>query len=607
MLPVAWRNWLAKFRVRRDRGILGPAIVTWPAPDQPCDPAVCPNCASSRPKPLHLRVNFTTLPGSRRDLSLLRCPDCGCLFYSLRIPPDYAEDAMLGRGRVPFYLQQGAGVSLITRPLARLRVPPGKVYLEVGCGFGFGLDYAGHAKGWHGRGIDPAGLSGLGVEMLGVSIDRRYLGAAEPQLEKTCDVIMASETIEHVPSPAAFIAVLRSMLRPGGTLILTTPDGLELRPEVGDSVLIPLLSPGLHLIFQTAESLRNLLIDGGFAHIAVERDGHSLVAFASDQPLALENDHLVLRQEYRGYLEKRAGDFTPGRSSENLLGDDLFFAFAGRAFQEAVNDGAFEQARRVRSGLDRGCQARFGSSIDGLGVRATTLPSTSLEMLADKIPINLAGILFADAILALASGQARAGLGYRFRQARAAADLLRRTLADLAMDDGMSQDIAWTSQAEELLCAAAAGEDQVLTILAELPEAPSKQYSEQRRQSVAERAFVELVNAEHLYLAEKLSQALGFEGADWADPEFDDLRSVSQRDALFCLAVLGCQQDDPQRIDQACRRFQRLRRLLGGADRPGVPAGLFQAALRGEVASLERLGRHDEAASIALDHRLIRN
>ena len=63
---------------------------------------------------------------------------------------------MLGRGRVPFYVQQGAGIWLITRPLAQLRnAPASSCYMEVGCGFGFGLDYAIRTKGWDGRGIDP--------------------------------------------------------------------------------------------------------------------------------------------------------------------------------------------------------------------------------------------------------------------------------------------------------------------------------------------------------------------------------------------------------------------------------------------------------------------
>jgi len=573
------RRWSTRFGRDRDDGILGPPVITWPARSGVRMPRTdCPNCDSPGPKPLCLTITFTTLPGSRRTLRLLRCPDCTCLFYSLRIPPDYAEQAMLGRGRVPFYLQQGAGLSLITHPLARLSAPAGSVYLEVGCGFGFGLDYARHAKGWNGRGIDPGGIAALGEAMLGVTIERRYLGEAEGALAGSCDVVMASETIEHVPSPIAFARVLRSLLRPGGTLILTTPDGAELRPDNDPSLLVPLLSPGLHLIFQTAPSLRALLHDAGFRHVAIDKDGHSLVAFAADRPPALESDSLVLRAEYRDYLERRAADFGAG--------DDLFLGFAGRALQEAANDQAFEQAWRVRALLEQGCIARFGSGLAALGARVAATGVLSLEALAVAMPLNLGGLLYADAVLRLASGEPRAWLGEAFRQAAAAAGLLRRALGDLAMDDGMTQAIAWTAHSEALLCAAAAGDADLLGRLSNLPAAPDKRDSARRRQGINERILVELVNHGHYPLARALCAATGLNDQPWSDPDDDRERSDSERDALFGLAILDSQSDQADLALRSHRRFQRLRQLLGAA--PALPAGLYQAALQGEEAALKR-------------------
>jgi SAM-dependent methyltransferase len=40
------------------------------------------------------------------------------------------------------------------------------------------------------------------------------------------DVVLSYETLEHVPDPAAFVAELARVLRPGGTLVLTTPNRL---------------------------------------------------------------------------------------------------------------------------------------------------------------------------------------------------------------------------------------------------------------------------------------------------------------------------------------------------------------------------------------------
>jgi SAM-dependent methyltransferase len=582
--------------------MMSPPKVTWPrgtataatemAPAEMTPAAMtCPNCGSDVPKPLLLTIEFTTSPGSRKQTRVLRCPACGCPFYAEQIPPDYAEDAMLARGRVPFYLQQGAGLSLITKPLAQLRAPPGSVYAEIGCGFGFGLDYARHARNWSGRGIDPGGIASLGQQMLGVTIERRYLGDAEPKLAGTCDVVMASETIEHVLSPIGFVRVLRSMLRPGGTLILTTPDGADLRPETAPGVLIGLLSPGLHLIFQTADSLRRTLVEAGFSHIVLYKDGHSLVAFASDRAVELETDGAILKDEYRTWLERRSAGFA--------LSDDLFLAFAGRALLEAVNDGAFDQARRALTLVEQACIARFGRSLQSLGEATSDLTGLSLEDLATRMPLSLGGLLYADAILRLASGTPRAGLAKRFLAAAAAADLLRVALADLAMADGMSEEIAWTARAEAVLCAAAAAAADVQVQLAALPPAPDAESGAARRDVITQRALVELVNAAHYQLAAELVTATGVDAGAWADADVSAPRSDSQRDALFCLAVLDSRSDQAAVIERSRGRFNRVRQMLQTQDGHGGPPGLYEAAVRGEVTARDRLRHHAAATDAA--------
>jgi 2-polyprenyl-3-methyl-5-hydroxy-6-metoxy-1,4-benzoquinol methylase len=568
-------------------GKMGRPVVVWPKGENQAARMACPNCGVESGKPLLLTIDYATLPGQRRENTVLRCPDCTCLFYETRIPPDYAEEAMLGRGRVPFYLQQGAGLSSITRPLAQLKAPAGAHYLEVGCGFGFGLDYAQNAKHWTAQGIDPAGLSALGREQLGVSIDLRYLGDEEPGLKGNFDVVMSSETLEHVVSPAGFVGVLRDMLRPDGTLVLSTPDGADLGPDTPPGIIIPLLSPGLHLIFQTEASLRTLLAEAGFRHVILQKDGHSLVAFASQQPLDLETGNLILRREYRTWLESRASAFPPG--------DDLFLAFAGRALMEAVNDSDFDQARRVRDELDRACEVRFHLPFDTLGTRAAEIRGNSLEEVSSKIPLSLGGMLYADALLRLATGEKRKALGTRFRRAAAGADVLRDALGDLAMEDGMTEDIAWTARAEELLCDAASGRDDIAERLAALPAAPDPGNGVSRRKALAERILVELVNAGHYAVADGLAKSNDFEITSWADPDQEAPRTDSERDALFCLAVIGSRSNDQAQIRRSRDRFRRVRLLLGDSS---SASGLGQAAQRGEIAALERLGEHASAAEL---------
>jgi len=74
------------------------------------------------------------------------------------------------------------------------------------------------------------------------------------------DVVMASEVIEHVPSPPAFVRTLSTALRDGGTLVLTTPDVEAVGPDTPHGLLAPLLSIGYHLVLQSKRSLEAVVV-----------------------------------------------------------------------------------------------------------------------------------------------------------------------------------------------------------------------------------------------------------------------------------------------------------------------------------------------------------
>ena len=573
--------------------IVAPPTVTWPDPVKSIRVGMtCPNCRSRARKPIKLTVNFATPDHPMRHSRVLSCPDCTCLFYEDQNPPDYTEESMLGRGRTAFYLQQGAGVSLITRPLATIDRPAGSRYLEVGCGFGFGLDFALQAKRWDGTGIDPAGLSALGRDLLGVPIELRYLGDDEPAFTGTCDVVMASETIEHVPSPLAFLRTLKRALKPGGILILTTPNAAEIDYTKSQAVLVPLLSPGLHLVFQNADSLRHLLTTVGFTHIVQETDATSLVAFASDAPFERRTEPAALRAVYRAYLEDRARAFPPE--------SDMLFAFAGRALQESSNDADWARAERVYAILRDACRVRFRLDLDTLAELPAEASSCSLERLCELMPLNLGGILYADAMRCLAVGAPpRATLGPRLACAADAADAMRRALGELAMEDGMSETVGWAARAEGLLCDAAAGRPDIGAQLAGLaPAPPGGETGAARRGEIVERALAWAVNAGHVAVGRTLAETTGLQSAKWANPAGDDVAPPplppSRRDALFCLAVLDTQMDGSGDLQRGRRRFQALRLMLQAHGLRGASIDLPGHVVRGELQALGLLDDEPE-------------
>jgi len=568
--------------------IVQPSTIHWADPAAGTPPELqamrCPNCGADTPKSLILTLDGQHRVDSSRPLRVLRCPACACHFYDSQVPPDYADPEMNDHGCVPFYVQTGAGVSLITRPLAQAAAPQGSNYMEVGCGYGFGLDFALSTRGWRGVGIDPAALAAVGRDALNVAIELRYL-RDDDEARGTMDVVMASEVIEHVTSPAAFVRTLRAMLKPGGLLVMTTPNGDDIAPSSSPGAIVSLLSPTLHLVIQNAGSFTWLLHHAGFAHVDVQVDGHALVAFASDAPLTLERDEHRLRSMYRGHLERRAEAFDPST--------DVFLGFAGRFFQESVNDGDMAAAARAWGLLLPACRGRFGLDLDHLEALPEAVATCGLEEMARLVPLNLGGLLYARGIQRLIEGTGRPGLEQQFSFAATAAAAMRRALNQLAMEDGQTEDIGWTAAAEALLCAAAGGARDIAARLAALPVAPADGVA--RRRTLLGRALGHLVNAAHYDLARDVAQREGLANA-LADVPADAPMTDGERDLVFSLAVLEVQggpDGRPLGDPSAARRgFARVLALAS----PG--GGLWWAALRGEMQAVDLAPSTDDIVAM---------
>jgi SAM-dependent methyltransferase len=83
-----------------------------------------------------------------------------------------------------------------------------------------------------------------------------------PFADESFDAVFAGELIEHLPDPARGLAEFRRVLRPGGRLILTTPNRLRLA-NVADGSERP-YSPD-HLSELSYDELRRMLPQQGFA------------------------------------------------------------------------------------------------------------------------------------------------------------------------------------------------------------------------------------------------------------------------------------------------------------------------------------------------------
>ena len=398
----------------------------------------CPLCGADGGKPHRLVAWDRVVDGTPHRL--YGCPACGSAFFD-PLPAAHYEEPADAAGAVKFYVEQGAGLDVMLEPTAILDRLPVRRYLEIGCGFGFSLDYAQRARGWSVCGYDPGLLAQAGRPALGLDIRSAYFSADTPLDEGTWDAVLCSEVLEHVHDPHAFLAMVRRALAPGGVLVLTTPNAAGIAPDTDLGALLPLLSAGFHTLLFSADALRGALRRAGFAHVRVGGSPHQLQAAASNRPLP--EPVPFDRAAYRGYLA--------GRAALHEAGTPLGTGFRYRLLKELVNAGQYEAATAPLAALQRSWAEVYG--IDLAVPETIGIPepgALDFEALARRFPLNLCGVLYARGIAQMNASSDAAGAARSFGAAAAFAAALRAALQAIGTDDGETADLGAQALCEQV-------------------------------------------------------------------------------------------------------------------------------------------------------------
>jgi protoporphyrinogen oxidase/2-polyprenyl-3-methyl-5-hydroxy-6-metoxy-1,4-benzoquinol methylase len=225
----------------------------------------------------------------------LRCEGCGLVSVSPLPTPEalqafYDED---------YASEKGMGRALVTqeemaRATARYRLGvvradvEGQRWLDVGCSTGLFLEELSRA-GFRAEGIDLSCPAVAEAQSRGL---RAWAATVEQfEAELPFDVVSGFDVIEHVLDPVRFLQAVRRLLRPGGTLVLTTPDTRSLTCRLLRSRWYFYL-PHIHVFHFHRRNIARLLAREGYDVVRTARVGKALTYSYSLLQFQASNPHI---------------------------------------------------------------------------------------------------------------------------------------------------------------------------------------------------------------------------------------------------------------------------------------------------------------------------
>jgi SAM-dependent methyltransferase len=161
-------------------------------------------------------IDVSSLFGGITQMRLLRDAVTGLSFFDPVVTGDPAFYAALSRR--PGYYRANKAEFLIAAP----HVPRGARVLEVGAGMGHFTSHLCEAD-YTGLEFNPDAIAA--AQALGRRIWTRDVRDIMREQPECFDVTCAFQVLEHVPDPRGMIEALAALTRPGGRIILATPNG----------------------------------------------------------------------------------------------------------------------------------------------------------------------------------------------------------------------------------------------------------------------------------------------------------------------------------------------------------------------------------------------
>src|SRR3989344_3921756 len=177
--------------------------------------------------------------------------------------------------------------------------------LDIGCGSGV-ITKEVAAIGYDVKGIDFSETAVQKARSIGVPAEVVDLDSGIPDPEKTYDVVLAGDIIEHVFDPMSVIQEVARVVKPGGYLLVTIPNDVSLMVRLKtllgisyQEVMYRRSGVYKHHTFFTLGLLRYMLSSAGFRIIKrthITNIGRIAQLSSSITPLIFTNELVVVAQ-----------------------------------------------------------------------------------------------------------------------------------------------------------------------------------------------------------------------------------------------------------------------------------------------------------------------
>ncbi len=216
----------------------------------------CPICANCKLKDRWIIGQYI----------ITRCRTCGFIFVRNEMTAEMIQD-FYGGGDDSVYVDQNNLENLnyynlrLREIIAQIR-PPGRI-LDVGCSSGQFLDTM---AGWERYGVEISPNALLAEKKYGANISRLPLHSGQWP-NAFFDVITLLDSFDHMPNPLDVLTNCRTLLKPGGLIVVKVHDISSLFARACGRRYYALIPPS-HLSYFSPRTLRQALERTGYTPLS---------------------------------------------------------------------------------------------------------------------------------------------------------------------------------------------------------------------------------------------------------------------------------------------------------------------------------------------------